>query len=89
MKLMCNADSIADGAQKVLMMSEERLKLSGIASGAEVNQSAISAVKVGETVINSTGKTDQLEIAADSGVTITADAATKKITVAETGVRNR
>lgn len=86
MKLTDNADSIADGAQKVLMTAEERLKLSGIAAGAEVNQNAIASAKVGETVITATGKTDQLEFAAGSGVTITADVATKKITVAETYV---
>lgn len=78
------ADSINDGTTKVLMTADERQKLTSINSGAEVNQNAISAVKVGTTTINAASKTDSIEIAAGEGITISADANSKKVTVGET-----
>ena len=56
--------------------------MNGIAAGAEVNQNAFSNVKVGETTIASGAKTDTLELAAGSNVTLTADASGKKVTIA-------
>lgn len=62
----------------------EKNKLSGIASGAEVNQNAFSNVKVGSTTVSADSKTDTLEIAAGSNITITPDATNDKITIAAT-----
>ena len=77
------ADDIADGSTKVVMTKAERDKLGAIASGAEVNQNAIANIKVGETTISAGAKQDTLEIAAGTGVTVTPDSQTKKITIAE------
>ena len=78
------ADDIKDGSTKVVMTATERTKLSGVASGAEVNQNAWSKVKVGTTTLSATAKTDTLELAAGSGITMTA--ASKKVTIAESYV---
>ena len=77
------ADDIADGSTNVVMTKTERDKLGAIASGAEVNQNAIANIKVGETTISAGAKQDTLEIAAGTGVTVTPDSQTKKITIAE------
>lgn len=76
------ADDIADGAKKVVMTAAERTKLTGIATGAEVNQNAFAKVKVGTTTLTATAKQDTLEIEAGEGVTITASG--KKVTIKET-----
>lgn len=55
-----------------------------VAGGGEVNQNAYSAFKVGETTVAATGKTDTFEVAAGANVTVTADDAAKKITIAAT-----
>lgn len=62
----------------------EKTKLSGIAAGAEVNQNAFSNVKVDSTTVAADSKTDTLELAAGSNVTITPDATNDKITIAAT-----
>lgn len=59
-------------------------KLDGIASGAEVNQNAFSNVKVGSTTIAADSKTDTLELAAGSNITLTPDATNDKVTIAAT-----
>ena len=64
--------------------STEKTKLSGIASGAEVNQNAFSNVKVGSTTVAADGKTDTLELVAGSNVTLTPDATNDKVTIAAT-----
>lgn len=76
------ADDIADGTTKKLMTADERTKLEGVATGAEVNQNAFAKVKVGTTTITAAAKQDTLEIEAGEGVTITA--AGKKVTIKET-----
>lgn len=62
----------------------DKNKLSGIASGAEVNQNAFSNVKVGSTTVAADGKTDTLELVAGSNVTLTPDATNDKVTIAAT-----
>lgn len=62
----------------------EKNKLAGIAAGAEVNQNAFSNVKVGTTTVAADGKTDTLELAAGSNVTLTPDATNDKVTIAVT-----
>lgn len=59
----------------------EKTKLSGIATGAEVNQNAFSNVKVGSTTVVADSKTDTIEFVG-SNVTITPDATNDKITFA-------
>lgn len=78
------ADDIADGTTKVVMTAAERTKLTGIATGAEVNQNAFAKVKVGTTTLTASAKQDTLEIEAGEGVTITASG--KKVTIKETYV---
>ena len=63
-----------------LMTSTDHTKLSGIASGAEVNQNAFSNVKVGTTTVAADGKTDTLELAAGTDMTLTPDATYDKVT---------
>lgn len=60
----------------------EKNKLSGIASGAEVNQNAFSNIAVGSTTVAADSKTDTLTLVAGSNVTLTADATNDKITIA-------
>lgn len=62
----------------------EKNKLAGIASGAEVNQSAFSNVKVGTTTVAADAKTDTLTLEAGDNITITPDATNDKITIAAT-----
>lgn len=64
--------------------TSEKTKLSGIASGAEVNQNAFSNVKVGSTTLAADAKTDTLELVAGSNVTLTPDATNDKVTIAAT-----
>ena len=59
----------------------EKNKLSGIATGAEVNQNAFSKVVVGSTTVEADTKTDTLTLVAGSNVTITPDATNDKITI--------
>ena len=63
-----------------LMSTEDKKKLDGITSGAEVNQNAFSNVIVGSTTISADSKTDSL-ILAGSNVTITPDATNDKVTI--------
>lgn len=65
----------------------EKNKLSGIASGAEVNQNAFSNVVVGSTTIAADSKTDSLTIAAGTGISVTGDATNDKVTITNSGVR--
>lgn len=65
------------------MTAEQVQKLEAIThTDAEVNQNAFSNVKVGTTTIAADAKTDTVEIAAGDHISITADAASKKVTIA-------
>ena len=64
--------------------TEEKTKLSNIASGAEVNQNAFSNVKVGSTTIAADSKTDTLTLTAGDNITLTPDASNDKVTIAAT-----
>lgn len=64
--------------------TDEKNKLSGIATGAEVNQNAFSNVVVGSTTIAADSKTDSLTIVAGNNITIAPDAANDKLTIAAT-----
>ena len=71
------ATKSADGA----MSAADKTKLDGIAAGAEVNQNAFGNVKVGSTTVAADSKTDTLELASSSAITLTPDAANDKVTI--------
>ena len=58
------------------------IAVTGIASGAEVNQNAFSNVKVGDVTIAADAKQDTLTLEAGSGVSITPDTTNDKVTIA-------
>ena len=62
----------------------EKNKLSGIASGAEVNQNAFSNIIIGDTTISANSKTDTLTLSEGSNITITPDNDTITITAKDT-----
>ncbi|MBM7868889.1 hypothetical protein JOC70_000358 [Clostridium pascui] len=61
--------------------TEEKNKLSGIASGAQTNQNAFSNVKVGTTILAADNATDTLELAAGTNISITPDATNDKVII--------
>ena len=65
-----------------LMSSDDKIKLNGIATGAEVNQNAFSNIVIGSTTIAADNKTDTLTLIAGDNVTLTPDATNDKITIA-------
>lgn len=71
------ATTSADG----VMSAADKTKLSGIASGAEVNQNAFSSVKVGSTTVAADSKTDTLELASSGAISLTPDATNDKVTI--------
>ena len=58
----------------------EKNKLANISEGAEVNQNAFSTVKIGETSISATGKTDSVSLIGGTNIALTPDAKNKTIT---------
>ena len=65
-----------------LMAAADKKKLDGVAAGAEVNQNAYGSIKVGSATVTANGKTATFTLEAGSNVTLSADNAAKKITVA-------
>jgi hypothetical protein len=77
------ADDLAEGTTNLYLTSAERSKLSGIATGAEVNQNAFSNIAVsGQTTVAADAKTDTFTLVAGTGVTLTTDAGADSITIA-------
>lgn len=76
-----DATSGADG----FMSMADKVKLDGIATGAEVNQNAWSNVTVGSTTIQADAKQDTLTLVAGANMSITPDATNDKITFGLTG----
>lgn len=62
----------------------EKNKLSGIATGAEVNQNAFSNIAVGTTTIQADNKTDTLTLTAGSNITLTPNATSDTIEISAT-----
>ena len=62
----------------------EKNKLSGIETGAEVNQNAFSSVTVGTDTIQADTKTDTLTLVAGNNVQLAADTATDTVTISAT-----
>lgn len=69
--------------------SAEKTKLSGIETGAEVNQNAFSNVKVGSSTVAADSKTDTIELVAGTNISLTADTTNDKITINTTGAPGR
>lgn len=76
----------ATGSTAGFMASGDKIKLDGIEPGAEVNQDAISNVLVKGTTIAAASKTDTVELVEGPGVSLTPDAANKKVTIGATGL---
>lgn len=74
-----NAATTSDAG---FMSKDDKTKLNGVATGAEVNQNAFSKVTVGSTTINAGSKTDTFTLVAGSNVTLTPDSTNKKVTIA-------
>lgn len=68
------------------MTAGDKVKLDGIAVGAQVNQNGFANIKVGATTVAAKTTTDTVELVAGSGIILTPDAATNKVTVAATNV---
>ena len=82
---MLDADLVDDtNSTNKFTTAADITKLSGIETGAEVNQNAFSNVAVGAVTIEADAKTDTLTIAAGSNVTITPDSTNDSITIAAT-----
>lgn len=62
----------------------EKNKLSGIASGAEVNQNAFSNIAIGSSTIAADSETDTLTLVAGSNITLTPDTTDDKVTISAT-----
>lgn len=67
-----------------LMSNTDKTKLDGITAGAEVNQNTFASIKVGTTTIQADTKTDILELAAGTGITLTVDSTNDKVTISIT-----
>ena len=80
----CSYISAATSDTTGLMSSSDKSKLDGIATGAEVNQNAFSALKVGATTIYADSKTDTLELIAGSNITLTPNANDDSLTISAT-----
>lgn len=78
------AVSAASSTSAGTITSTEYTKLTGIESGAEVNQNAFSNVAVGNTTIASGAKTATLTLTAGSNVSLSPDANAKKVTISAT-----
>lgn len=64
-----------------LMSAADKVKLNGIAAGAEVNQNAYSKVSAGGTVLTAGAKQDTLTIKGDDAVSVTGDASSNVVTL--------
>lgn len=77
-----NASTSSDG----FMSAADKTKLDGVATGAEVNQNAFGNVAVGSTTLQADNKQDTLYINAGNNISIAADAANDKLTIALSGI---
>lgn len=73
--------SIATSSSDGLMSATDKAKLNGIQSGAEINQFAISNIKVGTSIISSNSKATTFELIAGENINLTPDTVNKTITI--------
>lgn len=76
-----NATTNTDG----YISKEDKTKLDGIASGAEVNQNAFGNIKVGTVTLQADDKQDTLTLTAGKNISISPDSDNDAVTVAVTG----
>lgn len=72
---------LATQEKEGLLSSVDKTKLDSVKENAEENQNAIANVKVGNTTISSNGKSGTLELTAGTNISMSADNATKKVTI--------
>lgn len=77
--------SAATTSSNGFMANTDKLKLDGIAAGAEVNQNTFSSILVGGTTIQADGKTDTLELVPGTNIALVPDATNDKVTISVTG----
>lgn len=77
--------TVASGANDGFMSNTDKAKLDGVQAEAEVNQMAFSKVMVGGTAIEADSKTDTLELATDSYISLTPDSTNDRITISLAG----
>ncbi len=77
--------SAATTSSNGFMANTDKLKLDGIAAGAEVNQNAFSNILVSGTTIQADGKTDTLELVPGTNIALVPDATNDKVTISVTG----
>ena len=74
----------ATSSQAGLMSIGDKVKLNGIAEGAEVNQNAFTSITDGEVTIAADAKQDVLNFTAGEGISIVLDAVKDSITIGST-----
>ena len=74
----------ATSSQAGLMSISDKIKLNGIAEGAEVNQNAFTSITNGEVTIAADAKQDVLNFTAGEGISIVLDAINDSITIGST-----
>ena len=79
-----NGEGGADG----LMSAEDKEKLDGIASGAQINQNAFSNITINNTTIAADSKTDTLTLIAGNNITLTPDDTNDTVTITATDTVN-
>ena len=80
------AQNIATETQNGLMSSEDKRKLNGIASSAQVNQNAFSNVRVGSTTIAADAKEDTLTLVAGPNITLAPNKTNDSVTISVNGL---
>lgn len=76
---------VATTSSNGLMSNTDKVKLIGIATGAEVNQNAFSTVSAGGVSVVADSETDTLALIAGANITLTGDATNDAITIAVSG----
>lgn len=82
---LAHSHPVATSSSAGFMSAQDKSKVDGVQEGAEVNQNAYSAVRVGDITIPAQSKTDTLELVAGSNVTLVPDAANRKVTILASG----
>ena len=75
----------ATSSSNGFMSNTDKIKLDTIAAGAEVNQNAFSNVLVNGTSLQADSKSDTLELAAGTNITLTPDATNDRVTIGVSG----
>lgn len=79
-EILNNASNTATTSKQGLMSSNDKSKLDGIETGAQVNANGYTEVIVGDTVIDATTDSDTLQFTG-SNVTLTGDTTNKEVTI--------